>query len=184
VIGAGLAGLLAIFMVGGGCHPQSEALYSELKYETPLTPAKGVLFVAGTPIVVSGIVLNKALQELGLQDAEPSKQRGKHPTLSQIIDRIGMSMTFASALLLVAYTGVLIWLVRRGIDPWSFGAPWRSALRTPIVGVASIGVVPFCLSVVGVCAVHGIAPAFQTEAWLVAARASPRALAEANPSIA
>ena len=85
--------------------------------------------------------------------------------------------------------------VRRGINRWSSRAARRGWLRVIIVGLAGIGLLPVCLSIIAVYFGHVMAPAYQTEAWLaglafgvvltiwlVVARTAPVASSEADPS--
>lgn len=78
----------------------------------------------------------------------------------------GSFVSLSNAVFAAGFAAFLVYVTRWGFDRWSARATWRRWLRILLVGVAGIGMLPFCFSIVAVYVAHAVAPANMAGAWI------------------
>lgn len=173
---AGVVGLIGTAFVGAGCRLQSDAApsgsvngqpsSSSLQNETPLTGMVRGVASRLARSVVAGEDAVEALREYVWVDEAASPSRRAFTRLTKGIEVLSRSMSVVGVAIAGALCALLILAIRGGVDAWSARSGWRRVLCALLVGLAGLGLLPFCLSLIAVYLGQFLAPPYLVSLWL------------------
>jgi hypothetical protein len=168
---AGSLGGIATAVVGGGC--QFAAHEPRLESGADQNAARRgtsdtALGAIGSVILRPTIDMAFAVDDVAkiLREETPAKAGRIFTILAGRVDKLSRSVSLSGAIAALGFVALLVLTTRWGFDHWSARATWRRWLRIPLVGVAGIGMLPFCFSIVAIYVAQVVTPASMAGAWI------------------